>query len=53
MYDSEVFLALLPQAGLQVARLTDGVGRFHTLVECVAAEPPGAAQVVEAAEAVR
>ena len=37
MYDSAVFLALLPQAGLEVTAITDGVGRFHTLVECVAA----------------
>ena len=42
MYDSKVFLALLPRAGLQVTRLSDGVGRFHTLVECAAAEPRGA-----------
>ena len=39
MYDSKVFLALLPRAGLAVTRLSDGVGRFHTLVECSAAEP--------------
>ena len=38
MYDSKLFLALLPRAGLAVTRLTDGVGRFHTLVECCAAE---------------
>ena len=38
MYDSAVFLDLLPQAGLAVARLSDGVGRFHTLLECVPAE---------------
>ncbi len=37
MYDSAVFLALLPRAGLAVTKLTDGVGRFHTLVECAAA----------------
>jgi SAM-dependent methyltransferase len=37
MYDSNVFLDLLPQAGLEVTRLSDGVGRFHTLVECAAA----------------
>lgn len=34
MYDSRVFLDLLPRAGLAVTRLTDGVGGFHTLVEC-------------------
>ena len=38
MYDSKVFLALLPRAGLAITRLSDGVGRFHTLVECSAAE---------------
>ena len=43
MYDSRVFLALLPQAGLAVTRMTDGVGRFHTLVECAAAGPSAAA----------
>ena len=36
MYDSAVFLALLPRAGMKVTRLSDGVGRFHTLVECAA-----------------
>lgn len=41
MYDSKVFLALLPQAGLAVTRLSDGVGRFHTLVECAAADERG------------
>jgi SAM-dependent methyltransferase len=38
MYDSAVFLDLLPRAGLAVTRLTDGVGRFHTLVECAVAD---------------
>ena len=42
MYDSKVFLALLPQAGLTVTNLTDGVGRFHTLVECAAVDVPEA-----------
>ena len=37
MYDSTVFLRLLPRAGLAVTKLSDGVGRFHTLVECGAA----------------
>lgn len=41
MYDSKVFLALLPQAGFAVTRLTDGVGRFHSLVECTASGEPG------------
>ena len=34
MYDSKVFLALLPRAGLDVTQVTDGVGGFHTLLEC-------------------
>ena len=37
MYDSAVFLALLPRAGLAVTRVTDGIGGYHTLVECSAA----------------
>jgi hypothetical protein len=40
MYDSAVFLDLLPQAGLAVTKLSDGVGSFHTLIECVPAEAP-------------
>jgi hypothetical protein len=36
MYDSKVFLALLPRAGLVATRVTDGVGGYHTLVECSA-----------------
>ena len=36
MYDSKVFLALLPRAGLAATRVTDGVGGYHTLVECSA-----------------
>jgi hypothetical protein len=42
VYDSNLFLALLRQAGLAVTRLSDGVGRFHTLVECAAADESGA-----------
>jgi SAM-dependent methyltransferase len=34
MYDSPVFLALVERAGLTVSRLTDGVGGYHTLLEC-------------------
>jgi hypothetical protein len=34
-YDSKVFLALLPRAGFEISQLTDGVGGYHTLVECV------------------
>jgi SAM-dependent methyltransferase len=37
MYDSKVFLALLPRAGLAATQVTDGVGGYHTLVECRAA----------------
>jgi hypothetical protein len=34
MYDSEVFLALVRRAGFEVAALTDGVGGYHTLLDC-------------------
>ncbi|MEJ6022746.1 SAM-dependent methyltransferase [Ramlibacter sp. PS4R-6] len=34
MYDSSLFLALVQRAGLEVAELTDGVGGYHTLLEC-------------------
>lgn len=34
MYDSAVFLDLLARAGFEVGTLTDGVGGFHTLLEC-------------------
>lgn len=34
MYDSTVFLALVQRAGLTVSRQTDGVGGYHTLLEC-------------------
>ncbi|HSW20745.1 MAG TPA: class I SAM-dependent methyltransferase [Ramlibacter sp.] len=34
MYDSAVFLRLVEEAGLTVSRLTDGVGGYHTLLEC-------------------
>ena len=37
MYDSAVFLDLVAQAGLAVTRVSDGIGRFHTLLECRAA----------------
>ena len=37
IYDSKVFLALLPRAGLAATRVTDGVGGYHTLLECCAA----------------
>jgi hypothetical protein len=36
MYDSKVFMALLPRAGLDVTQVTDGVGGYHTLLECTA-----------------
>ena len=34
MYDSAVFLALVERAGLTVERQTDGIGGYHTLLEC-------------------
>jgi hypothetical protein len=34
MYDSAVFLSLVQRAGLAVVAQTDGVGSFHTLLEC-------------------
>jgi SAM-dependent methyltransferase len=34
MYDSAVFLGLVEKAGLTVSRTTDGVGGYHTLLEC-------------------
>jgi len=34
MYDSTVFLELVRAAGLEVTVLADGVGNFHTLLEC-------------------
>ncbi|WP_299759295.1 class I SAM-dependent methyltransferase [Ramlibacter sp.] len=34
MYDSAVFLQLIERAGLTVSRSTDGVGGYHTLLEC-------------------
>jgi SAM-dependent methyltransferase len=37
MYDSSVFLGLVERAGLEISALTDGVGGYHTLLECRAA----------------
>lgn len=34
MYDSCVFVGLIQRAGLAIAAETDGVGGFHTLLEC-------------------
>jgi hypothetical protein len=34
IYDSAVFLHLLKRAGLRITADTDGVGGFHTLLEC-------------------
>ena len=34
MYDSAIFLELVARSGLQVERLTDGMGGYHTLLEC-------------------
>jgi ubiquinone/menaquinone biosynthesis C-methylase UbiE len=38
MYDSKVFMALLPRAGLAVTQVTDAVGGYHTLLECAPIE---------------
>lgn len=37
MYDSAVFLDLVARSGLAIRSLSDGVGGFHTLIECEAA----------------
>jgi SAM-dependent methyltransferase len=37
MYDSSVFLALVKRAGFEITAVTDGVGGYHTLLECRAA----------------
>ncbi len=37
MYDSAVFLKLVERSGFVVTTLTDGVGGYHTLLECRAA----------------
>jgi SAM-dependent methyltransferase len=34
MYDSSVFMALVERAGFEVSAVTDGVGGYHTLLEC-------------------
>jgi SAM-dependent methyltransferase len=34
MYDSSLFLRLVERAGLEVSGSTDGVGGYHTLLEC-------------------
>jgi hypothetical protein len=34
MYDSPVFLALVERAGLRISAVTDGIGGYHTLLEC-------------------
>jgi len=34
MYDSPVFFGLLERAGFEIGTLTDGLGGFHTLLEC-------------------
>ena len=34
MYDSKLFLELVERAGLTVSRQTDGIGGYHTLLEC-------------------
>ncbi len=37
MYDSAVFLKLVERSGFVVTALTDGVGGYHTLLECIVA----------------
>ena len=37
MYDSAVLLGLVARAGLEISAMTDGVGGYHTLLECRAA----------------
>lgn len=34
MYDSALFLGLLDRAGFEIEALTDGIGDYHTLLEC-------------------
>ena len=34
MYDSSVFCSLLERAGFAIDALTDGIGDYHTLLEC-------------------
>lgn len=34
MYDSSVFLGLVERAGLEISGQTDGIGGYHTLLEC-------------------
>jgi hypothetical protein len=34
MYDSGVFLSLVAKAGFEVTASTDGIGGYHTLLEC-------------------
>jgi len=34
MYDSKVFLEFIKRAGLETCAVTDGIGGYHTLVQC-------------------
>lgn len=34
MYDSSLFLKLVERAGLEICEVTDGIGGYHTLLEC-------------------
>ena len=34
MYDSSLFFGLVERAGLEISAVTDGVGGYHTLLEC-------------------
>jgi hypothetical protein len=36
MYESAVFVELVRRAGLVITAETDGVGGYHTLLECEA-----------------
>jgi len=34
MYDSSIFVGLVERAGLEITSQTDGIGGYHTLLEC-------------------
>lgn len=34
MYDSSIFIGLVERAGLEITAQTDGIGGYHTLLEC-------------------
>jgi len=37
MYESSIFVGLVKRAGLEISALTDGIGGYHTLLECAPA----------------